>query len=96
MLSTVAVAMTVPVLAAMNSMTESAFSKLIKALGKDKAMRLGSEALQAVGLRELRTPNELLAFANYLIRLGGMAESVGSALKVSAILRGAVDRPRTG
>lgn len=95
MLSTVAVAMTVPVLAAMNSMTESAFSKLIKAVGRDKALRLGGEALDKLGLRELRTPNELLAFANYLIGLGGIVESVGRALKVSALLRGAAEQPRT-
>ena len=95
MFSTAAVAMTVPVLAAMNPMTESVFAKLIKALGKEKALRLGGEALAAVGLRELRTPDELLSFANYLIGLGGIAESVGSALKVSAILRGAANQARS-
>lgn len=95
MLSTVAVAMTLPVLAAMNSMTEGAFSKLIKALGREKALRIGGDALTALGLRELRTPNELLLFANHLIKLGGIAESVGRALKVSALLRGAAEASRT-
>lgn len=76
----------------MNSMTEGAFSRMIKALGRDKALRIGAEALEAMGLRELKTPNDLLGFANRLIALGGIAEAVGRALKVSAILRGAVDK----
>lgn len=76
----------------MNSMTEGAFSRLIKALGRDKAIRIGNEALEAMGKRELKTPNELLAFSNRLIALGGIPEAVGRALKVSAILRGAVDK----
>lgn len=79
----------------MTSMTESAFSKLIKALGHERGERLGGEALQAIGLPDLRTPNELLSFADYLIEKGGLPESVGRALKVSAILRGASNQPRS-
>lgn len=72
-------------------MTESAFSRLIKAVGRDKALRVGGEALHELGLRELQTPNDLLRFSNYLIHLGGAIEFVGRALKVSALLRGAVE-----
>jgi hypothetical protein len=82
----------VPALAAMNSMTEGAFSRLIKALGHEKALRIGGEALEAIGKTELKTPNDLLAFANRLIAQGNLAEAVGRALKVSALLRGAVEK----
>jgi hypothetical protein len=73
----------------MNQMTENAFSRLIKAVGREKALRIGAEALAALAVHELRTPNDLLAFANYLIKQGGVVESVGRALKVTALLRGA-------
>jgi hypothetical protein len=86
--------MMLPVLATMNSITEGAFARLIKAVGRDRALRVGGAGLEALGLRELRTPNELLSFANYLIRQGGIFESVGSGLKVSALLRGAIDPSR--
>jgi hypothetical protein len=81
-----------PALSAMNPMTEGVYSRMIRALGREKALRLGNDALAALGLKELKTPNELLAFANHLISLGGVAESVGRALKVSAILRGASEK----
>jgi len=47
--------------------------------------------LLAMGLRELASQNDLLAFANHLITRGGAVESVGRALKVSALLRGATE-----
>lgn len=81
-----------PLLATMNPITANAFSRLIKALGTDKALRIGGEALRSLGLRELRDQNEVLAFAKYLIALSGVAEAVGRGLKVSALLRGAVDK----
>jgi hypothetical protein len=42
-----------------------------------------------LGVRELSTPDDLMEFANYLVKQGGVVESVGRALKVTAILRGA-------
>lgn len=84
-----------PLLSTLNSMTETAFSRLIKAVGREKGMRVGGEALSAIGLKELQTPNDLMGFANHLIRLGGAIEFVGRALKVSALLRGAVDKNGT-
>lgn len=80
-----------PVLTTVNAMTESAFSRLIKAVGREKGMRIGSEALTELGIKELQTPNDLLRFSNHLILLGGAIEFVGRALKVSALLRGAVE-----
>jgi hypothetical protein len=74
-----------------NPMTENALSRLIKAVGREKGLRIGGEVMGQLGLRELKTPADLLSFANHLIRLGGAIEFVGRALKVSALLRGAVE-----
>lgn len=76
----------------MNPMTESAFGRLTKALGRDRGMAFGQEALAQLGKSQLITPDDLLQFANVLIKRGGVIEAVGRALKVSALLRGAVDR----
>lgn len=78
-----------------NAMTENAIQRLTKALGRERGARCGEEALATLGLRELRGAQDLLHFANELIRQGGVVEAVGRALKVSAILRGAVDGTRT-
>ena len=75
----------------MNGLTESAFARVIKALGRDRGMRYGQEALNHLGIEQLRSAQDLLGFSNYLIQHGGIVEAVGRALKVSAILRGAVD-----
>jgi hypothetical protein len=74
-----------------NPMTETACSRLIKAVGREKGLRVASEVLSELGLRELQTPTDLLNFSNHLIHKGGAIEFVGRALKVSALLRGAVE-----
>lgn len=79
----------------MNAMTENASSRLVKALGRERGARCFEQALTSLGVRELKAPQDLLNFANELIRQGGVVEAVGRALKVSAILRGAVDAPRS-
>jgi len=68
---------------------DGAMERLMKAVGRAAGERYAKEALATLGVRELSTPDELLAFANYLLRKGGVAESVGRALKVTAILHGA-------
>lgn len=83
-------------LAAMNPLTESTFARIIKALGRDKALRCGQAALSHLGIRQLVTAQDLLGFSNYLIQQGGVVEAVGRALKVSALLRGATDRASGG
>jgi len=75
-----------------NVLTEATFQRLVRALGKGTGTMLGHEVLLAMGLRALNSQNDLLAFANRLIARGGAVESVGRALKVSALLRGAVER----
>lgn len=72
-----------------DAMTTGVIQRLTKALGPSVAGQLAKDGLMRLGLNELRTPDELLGFANYLLTHGGVIESVGRALKVTAILRGA-------
>jgi hypothetical protein len=73
----------------LNTLTAGALERLTKAVGRAAAERYAKEALGRLGVRELSTPDDLLEFANYLLKQGGVVESVGRALKVTAILRGA-------
>jgi hypothetical protein len=70
-------------------MTKGVKDRLTKALGPTVAGQLTRDGLSKLGLVELSTPDELLGFANFLLSHGGVIESVGRALKVTAILRGA-------
>lgn len=72
-----------------DQMTDGVLDRLRKALGAQAAERLARDALMKLELNELRTADELLQFSNYLLKQGGVVESVGRALKVTAILRGA-------
>lgn len=79
----------------LNAITGDAFQRLVKALGRERGSRCAEQAMTSLGLRELSGPQDLLRFANELIRQGGIVEAVGRALKVSAMLRGASDTPRS-
>jgi len=68
-----------------------ALQKIFNVLGKERGQLLIDETLREIGLRELRTPNERLRFANVLIERGGVFESIGRAIKIQAILHGAAD-----
>ena len=95
MTAAVAAMVTMGSMQQVNAITENVFQRLIKALGRERGNRCAEQALTNLGLRELRGPQDLLYFANELIRHGGVVEAVGRALKVSAILRGAIDAPRS-
>lgn len=75
---------------ATNALTEATLARLMRALGKHRGAQVAGEVLLAMGLRSLDTPGDVLAFANHLIDRGGVVESVGRAIKISALLRGAV------
>jgi hypothetical protein len=81
--------MNMPAPVANGSLTEHVRERLNRALGPDVGERTAREALEHLALDDLRTPNELLAFADYVITQGGVAEAVGRALRVTALLRGA-------
>jgi hypothetical protein len=77
-----------------NEITTLAVSRLRRAMGDAAGDRCAEETLTELGLRELRSPSDLLDFANCLIKRGGVRQVVGSALRVSALLRGARDPDR--
>jgi hypothetical protein len=69
-----------------------AHDRLVKALGDRRAGEVFTSAYASFGDRPLDTPQDLLEFGEILIRLGGLIQAVGRALKVQALLRGAVER----
>lgn len=70
---------------------EQALERLAKVIGQEKTAALRKEALAATGIGALNTPQDVLVFASYLVRRGGVVEAIGHAMKVQAILRGAVE-----
>lgn len=75
----------------MDPTTRIAYNRLVRALGPRVGAQVCDETLLAMGLPALSSQNDVLAFANILIEKGGAIESVGRALKISAILRGATE-----
>jgi hypothetical protein len=78
--------------AGLNDLTTMAITRLRRAVGKAAADVRAQEVLSSLGLIQLRTADDLLSFANGLLKYGGPTEMVGNALKVSAILRGGRER----
>lgn len=79
----------------LNTLTASACTRLCKALGREQGMHHAQSTLHRMGLQELSTPQDLLIFANHLCVQGGAIEAVARSLKITAILRGAVDPSET-
>ncbi len=69
---------------------ELARERLFRAIGPAQAPATIEEAMSSLGLSQLRSPTELLRFAEQLMQKGGVFESVGRGLKISALLKGAV------
>jgi hypothetical protein len=66
--------------------------RLVKALGERRAAEVFGEALDRFGDGNIETPQDMLDFAEILIRSGGLVQAVGRSLKVQALLRGAEER----
>jgi hypothetical protein len=64
-------------------------ARLSRVLGQERAEELIREVLAEIGLAELVTADDLLAFGKALGARGGMLRVVGNALKTQAVLRGA-------
>jgi len=67
------------------------FDRMIESFGPERARLYIDETLSAVGLRQLRTADEVLLFAKNFMQRGGFFEVMGGALRVQAILRGGND-----
>ncbi len=73
----------------LSAYSQLAHTRLSRALGNDRGHELFRSTASTLGLTELHTPNDLLRFAQQLMTHGGLIESVGRSLKITAILHGA-------
>jgi anti-anti-sigma regulatory factor len=73
----------------MGELNRVAFERLQRALGPKEGSRLGQTTLRALRLQEITSAQDLLHFAELLMRHGGASETVGRSLKAVALLRGA-------
>jgi len=67
------------------------FERMNDSIGPERARACINETLSATGLRQVRTPDDVVLFASKLMERGGLFEVMGGALRVQAILRGASD-----
>lgn len=74
---------------------DQALERLAKVVGQEKAAAIRAQALSAIGLEALVSPQDVLHFADALIPQGGIVEAIGRAMKVQALLRGAIEAPST-
>ena len=79
------------VVMARGAMAHVVHDRLVKALGDRRAGEVFRDACGRFGDRLIETPQDMLDFAEVLVRLGGLIQAVGRSLKVQALLRGAVE-----
>ena len=73
------------------SPADAALQKLVNLLGRERAEAVVRETLASTGLTGLLTPDDRYRFARQLIKQGGVLEAVGKAMRIQAILHGAVE-----
>ena len=70
-----------------------ALSRLVKLMGDRRGSELFRTIIQEQHLEELRTADDLMIFAVALMARGGVYQAVGRAVKIQALLDGAVEQP---
>ncbi|MFT3706089.1 MAG: hypothetical protein QM817_00345 [Archangium sp.] len=75
--------------AAENHLMSVATTKLVKMLGETKGRELVARTLQAAGLKDIFTADDLRKFADELITKEGLVKMIGHSLRTEALLRGA-------
>jgi hypothetical protein len=68
-----------------------ALQKLSHVMGADRGRAVFVQILGRLERGDIFSPQDLLDFANALIGDGGLHRAVGRTLKVTAVLRGAVE-----
>lgn len=68
---------------------DPAIRRVMASFGRERGAHLVREILAELCLETVRTPDERYRFATALLSRGGLAEALGRALKVHAILHGA-------
>lgn len=65
--------------------------KLSNIMGPVEGPKLISSTCKALGLKGLDTPQDRMLFACALIQRGGLLEAIGRAIKIQALLHGAIE-----
>jgi hypothetical protein len=68
-----------------------ALNKLRSLMGEAKADELVLKTMLAARVQDLENPNQLVRFAEELMKHGGVIEAVGRAIKIQVILHGATE-----
>ena len=68
---------------------DEALNRLNRVFGPEKGAAVYRELLAVLQLTTLSDPDDEMAFADLLIKRGGLDEAVGRSLRVRSILRGA-------
>lgn len=68
-----------------------ALAKLTNLMGAVKASELVATTKREAQVTDLDDPDQLVRFADELMKRGGVIEAVGRSIKVQAILNGAAD-----
>lgn len=76
-------------IAASENLTEVARAKLVKVLGREQGAQVFDQTLRAMRVETLESPDMLHAFAQHLVRSGGIVGAVGAMLGMMAVMRGA-------
>jgi hypothetical protein len=66
-----------------------ALQKLSTVLGDEQARTVLSAVMAEVGLAGIASPDEMLRFANALLKRRGVLAAIARSLKIHAILQGA-------
>ncbi len=82
---------TIPTIRHAGALVPFIYERLRKALGTAKGAEIMRQVLVGFASRPVETAQDLLDFAERLIRLGKLTQPVGRSLKVDAILRGATE-----
>ena len=68
---------------------ERAIEKLRNIMGANEADLIVRETMQSAYISNLDDPDQLLKFADALMKKGGVLAAIGNAIKIQAILEGA-------
>jgi hypothetical protein len=74
---------------------ERAIEKLRSIMGEKEADLIVRETMQKASISNLDDPDQLLKFADELMKHGGVLAAIGNAIKIQAILEGATTTGRS-
>ena len=70
-------------------LSDPSINKLVRIYGAERTETLVRDTLHEIGLAEIRSADDRMAFGRALIKKGGLLEAIGRAIRVQALLHGA-------